>query len=850
MLILPSAIWAKSVVREFVGECQKTMKICWNRILKTMPLAALLLTGSLNAYAQSQSFSWTVTGTGTERYANDLYYHTVSVSCADGITYWKPAMGGQATHSYHLSADDLDPTSYAECGLAGPGGSSWTVVSGQNSKGGSGSLTVQEGYNYDVWTYEQDNGSAGMTVNFPDHYQEDPHTATRTASDPGNNSVSASDGQKNCYGFYCPPQPQNGGTMSGISYSLTWNNPNVVLFFSDTETTTTANPNADIIALWLPVPTVTTITPGLTNAIVTCTNVLPGGTATCEVFQNGVLMSSGTGGWGPNSTSNASSPVTFGIGNGAVPGVSCFQPGTTYQIVAYGQYDGFQSGYVTNSFTTLPVPIPAIVSVTPGLTNAIVTCTNVLPGGTVTSEVFQNGVLMSSSGTGGWGPNSTTDASSPVTFGIGNGAVPGVSCFQPGTTYQIVTYGQYGGSQSVNVTNTFTTLSVPVPTVTTITPGLTNAIVTCTNVLPGGTATSEVFQNGVLMSSSGTGGWGPNSTTNANSPVTFGIGNGAVPGVSCFQPGTAYQIVTYGQYGSFQSGYVTNSFTTLPVPIPTVVSIAAGLTNAIVTCTNVLPGGTATSEVFQNGVLMSSSGTGGWGPNSTTKASSPVTFGIGNGAVPGVSCFQPGTTYQIVTYGQYGSFQSGYVTNSFTTLPVPIPTVVSIAAGLTNAIVTCTNVLPGGTATSEVFQNGVLMSSSGTGGWGPNSTTHASSPVTFGIGNGAVPGVSCFQPGTTYQIVTYGQYGGSQSVNVTNSFTTLEPAGYGVLSSQLLSGGKIRLSFMGAGDVNYALERSYSLAPANWIPVLTNPADSLGMLILTNTFNGASNGFWRIRAVQ
>jgi hypothetical protein len=75
------------------------------------------------------------------------------------------------------------------------------------------------------------------------------------------------------------------------------------------------------------------------------------------------------------------------------------------------------------------------------------------------------------------------------------------------------------------------------------------------------------------------------------------------------------------------------------------------------------------------------------------------------------------------------------------------------------------------------------------------------------------------------------------------------PPGYNKISGQLLSGGKMRLSFVGNGGANYALDRSLSLAPANWIPQLTNPAGAGGALVFTNTPDPATNNFWRIRSV-
>jgi hypothetical protein len=48
---------------------------------------------------------------------------------------------------------------------------------------------------------------------------------------------------------------------------------------------------------------------------------------------------------------------------------------------------------------------------------------------------------------------------------------------------------------------------------------------------------------------------------------------------------------------------------------------------------------------------------------------------------------------------------------------------------------------------------------------------------------------------------------------------------------------------------NYALDRSVSLIPANWVPVVTNPADANGTLVSTSTPDLTTNNFWRIRSV-
>ena len=53
-------------------------------------------------------------------------------------------------------------------------------------------------------------------------------------------------------------------------------------------------------------------------------------------------------------------------------------------------------------------------------------------------------------------------------------------------------------------------------------------------------------------------------------------------------------------------------------------------------------------------------------------------------------------------------------------------------------------------------------------------------------------------------------------------------------STSSLSGGGVRLSFEGIAGVNYALDRSFNLMPANWTPQATNPADA-GGVVFTNT---------------
>ncbi len=96
-----------------------------------------------------------------------------------------------------------------------------------------------------------------------------------------------------------------------------------------------------------------------------------------------------------------------------------------------------------------------------------------------------------------------------------------------------------------------------------------------------------------------------------------------------------------------------------------------------------------------------------------------------------------------------------------------------------------------------------------------------------------------------YSVIITGSSG-----SITSNVATLivAPSGYRQFSGQLL-GDKVSLSFVGLQGTNYALDRSFSLSPANWIPQVTNPAGVGGVLLLTNSPDPTTNNFWRIRSV-
>ncbi|MFZ0827778.1 MAG: hypothetical protein WAO02_10180 [Verrucomicrobiia bacterium] len=74
-------------------------------------------------------------------------------------------------------------------------------------------------------------------------------------------------------------------------------------------------------------------------------------------------------------------------------------------------------------------------------------------------------------------------------------------------------------------------------------------------------------------------------------------------------------------------------------------------------------------------------------------------------------------------------------------------------------------------------------------------------------------------------------------------------AAYNQIFGQLLATGDMQLSFVGIAGGNYALDRSFSLSPANWIPQATNQTVGVGTLVFTSTPDPTTNNFWRIRSV-
>jgi len=161
-----------------------------------------------------------------------------------------PLVGGTATYSDEVYAPGECGVYTSSEGIVDDYAFWVTNSTGVTEEGDpgshSGSFAVTAYQNYTVVA----SGGAIITVTFPYSYGPPvAHTTNCTATAYGNGTVSVTDNPKNFGGFSATPQPQNGGTVSSITYSLTWYNTAVIMFFSDTGTATTTNSNALVEAV-------------------------------------------------------------------------------------------------------------------------------------------------------------------------------------------------------------------------------------------------------------------------------------------------------------------------------------------------------------------------------------------------------------------------------------------------------------------------------------------------------------------------------------------------------------------------------------------------------------------------
>lgn len=382
------------------------------RLLLLRQLAVIIIaiaTFPLCALSQTEQVSWTVTGTGTETWNTDtIVYKQASASASAYIGDYPPPVSvnvpvtvtGPAYYSYSINGGLYGGSAYASISqnvfyLSYP--------SGHSGWGNNLTFTARSGTTYTVTAGAASGGGASIVVSFPDYVQHNPHTATRTATAYGNGAVTATDRPKNFGGFYAPPQPQNGGTISGVTYSVSSSNPNVFVFFSDTGRTTSVNPYADIQAVIKPpAPDRILISSiSLTNAVF---KILPPTSA------NNVMVATYCAAGITNATATGPGAGWLGVGP--------LQPETSYTFSFYEHDPDFNVNGPTNLLNVTTLPLLECISV------ASVSMTNVVFQ--ILPQLLTNYEI--------WGYDVTDGVTNR--FGTGPGAGwMGVGPLLPGTPY-------------------------------------------------------------------------------------------------------------------------------------------------------------------------------------------------------------------------------------------------------------------------------------------------------------------------------------------------------------------------------------------------------------------------------
>lgn len=218
--------------------------------------------------------SWLVVGAGTETWTaqengfKSVSANTSGISQGDKAASFVAEQSGSATLTFTGSASGGGTSSLTVYKLNAFGNRdtvysrSFYNVSGQT---GSINLGVTAGTTYILGGYAARGslgnpvayGNVSATLSYPAMVSVT-KTATRSNSGSGSGQVTASDGDKNLGGFFATPATAQGGSLSGVTYVVSANHPHVQVFFSDTRSTTTANPGATILARTLPPPVVTT----------------------------------------------------------------------------------------------------------------------------------------------------------------------------------------------------------------------------------------------------------------------------------------------------------------------------------------------------------------------------------------------------------------------------------------------------------------------------------------------------------------------------------------------------------------------------------------------------------------
>ena len=364
-----------------------------------------------------------------------------------------------------------------------------------------------------------------------------------------------------------------------------------------------------------------------------------------------------------------------GIGTGIyVSQMTGLLANTIYHLRSYATNSVGTAYGADVQFTTSPIPVVVLPTVTTTITNILQT--SATSGGNVVSD---GGASVTTRGVCWAITINPTTANSLTNDGTGTGIyVSQITGLLANTLYHVRAYATNSAGTGYGNDISFTTLPIPVvpPTVTTTT--ITN--IAQTSATSGGNVVSDgganVIARGVCWDMSG-------SPTLDNTHTMDGIGTGIfTSSITGLTPNTTYYVESYAINAANDTSYgVRMQFTTLPIPIvlPTVTTTILSL----ITQTTAVSGGNVTtdggSSVTAKGVCWSTSA------NPTT-ANSLTNDGTGTGIyISSLTNLLPNTLYHVRAYAtnsvgtSYGNDISFTTLNSSVLATVYTTTVTNIA---------------------------------------------------------------------------------------------------------------------------------------------------------------------------
>ncbi|MFA7081108.1 MAG: fibronectin type III domain-containing protein, partial [Bacteroidales bacterium] len=486
-------------------------------------------------------------------------------------------------------------------------------------------------------------------------------------------------------------------TDSALTHNLTGLTPNRAYQFrayAITQAGTTYGITQTINTLAIPQIVITNTVDAITETTATLNGVLTSGSEliTTQGFE-----------WKLSSSSTWTTISVPFIGNTITHSLLGLTPNTTYEYRAYATTPLVTVYGQTQTFTTLSVPQTVVTNSATAITSTLSTLNATITAGseTLTSQGFEWKLVNAST----W----TTIISTQT----GNAISHNLTSLTPNTTYAYRAYATNATGTVYGQTQNFKTLAVPPTVVTNLATAITQNIATLNAAITAGseTITAQGFE--YKLSNANT--WTPINVIPTSNALTHNL--------TGLTPNTAY---TFRAYATTDLGTVygiTQTFTTLAIVPPTVVtSVATAITQTVATLNGTTTAGSET--ITAQGFEWKLANANTWVPITVIPTNNALTYNL--------TGLTPNTAY---TYRAYATTEAGTVygiTQTFTTLAIVPPTVVtSVATAITQTVATLNGTITSGSG--AIIAQGFEYKLTNANTWTPLTTTLTGTTLTHNL---------------------------------------------------------------------------------------------------------------------